>query len=1242
MFWRFGGYANISTLDTILDKPDVTLEELLDESDLIQELKQHNTKLIEYLRDENVLRRLLEYVVAPKLSESDNEDADAESNEARGSSAQHRDGDEKSKGKSREQIKSLEDREKEEKTRLKYAYVACEVLSSETWSISEALMENQQHLRTFWSFMKHQPPLDPLQAGYFTKVNETLLDKKTEEMLEFFKSLGDIVPSMLQHVDCPMVMDLLLKIISLEKADGGQGIVDVSVPVDFIRNPKYAPRDHRRLTFPCSGQWLQSQSLIPKLLSYLSAEHSPATQTSGGDFLKAIITISANASQNEQSCIGPNDLTRQLVSEPCIQSLISNMLRGGNPLTVGVGIVIEVIRKNNSDYDPDVGAGADSIPSSRDPIYLGTLLRLFAKHVPDYMDLILSPNHTVINGDGTSIVKRKELRAAFGEKIEPLGFDRFKTCELMAELLHCSNMGLLNERGSERFVKERDQERERLKKESDRPEGREALSEAEFKEDSNGVQNGASPSALGSGSSDEIRRLEVQNGGEEDGFEDVSVSGVLNEDVKDDFDEKPDAEAGLQESQVQSIDQPMQQKSPEEDEFVDEPLSSPRIEPRAKDQAVEKDISSLLAPSTSEKEPLSPTSSGLTDRVSGLDLDNDTIMTSPPPSEPGEDDLKSEHAFVTPNPSTNHKTDGKIDHDLISSGEQAVADQHTTKPVIITTDSIQVISPHPDDKPAPLFAGRSHSATLSSEHTRFAQDPGQEAIGDDSQGTVDTTHGEEGDSGRSILMRGHESGFEPHIETDVDGSPVVGDFLKMMFVEHRVVPTILDFFFRFPWNNFLHNVVYDVVQQVFNGPMERGYNRNLAIDLFETGRITERIVEGQQRSDKAQAETNMRLGYMGHLTLIAEEVVKFSERHPPELLSQSVLEKVSNHEWINYVEQTLAETRERDNAILGGVRPDLAVGPRQAVINAVNAAQGFGSGASNALANAGLTGGNGQGLDSVDLANSASASSGGFNLTGGSLLSGFGSGSSDEEDEEMEEGEDDEGTRSHGTGSEQISHYINPSIYNVDKTASTPTDSSDAPPNAPPPPPPLNILPSRARRQLAARLALHKKTISAAPEQGSTLTGVNNAEDLQSEAGHEPFAVSSPSNMDDIDVSPIPQYYHHEDRFVTKTISDLFEQSSSSSSSGSEDNDDDDDDLAQTGSSKALGPRRPSTTEAQVRSALEADDEDEDEEGEVVDFGKQEEEEEEEEEDEREGLVEIRKPRRGDLLETHEAGGGTV
>lgn len=236
MFWRFGGYAQLSSLDSILDKPDVTVEELLDESDLIQELKQQNSKLIEYLRDENVLERLLRYVTAPKPAPSPDEVAGGEG-ESKNRSASREGFFGKVAGKARSASITKSDagdpdESKEEKQRMKYAYVSCEILSSEVWSISEAVLENQDNLRNFWNYIKQPAPLDAVQAGYFTKVNESLLDRKMEEMLEFFKSIDNVVPDMLQHVDCPMIMDLLLKIISLEKSEGGQGIVDVSLSTD--------------------------------------------------------------------------------------------------------------------------------------------------------------------------------------------------------------------------------------------------------------------------------------------------------------------------------------------------------------------------------------------------------------------------------------------------------------------------------------------------------------------------------------------------------------------------------------------------------------------------------------------------------------------------------------------------------------------------------------------------------------------------------------------------------------------------------------------------------------------------------------------------------------------------------------------------------------------------------------------------------------------------------------------------
>lgn len=756
---------------------------------------------------------------------------------------------------------------------------------------------------------------------------------------------------------------------------------------------------------------------MPRLLAFLEKDNAPGTQTSAGDFIKAIVTISANASQNEQSCIGPNNLTRQLVSEACIENLLSNMLRGGNPLTVGVGMIIEVIRKNNSDYDPDVGAGPDSVPSSNDPIYLGTLLRCFAKRVPDFMGLLLSPTHAVADGNSQIIIKRKELGVAFGNKIEPLGFDRFKTCELMAELLHCSNMGLLNERGSEAFVRQRDEERERLKAEGALAPRIPTSAVTEFSEDSTNFANGVSPLGLNT-EPEENHKLQVQNSAEDDGYEDVGNSADLAdaEDIKDDFDEKEERspfDTESEHTQIPNLLKPGKPRLDLDEDFVDEPLTSPRLEAVDEKEAkmAEAEVPEPLepkSPSKSDPQPESPTS-GLASGVNELAVNEDTAMTDHEATETP----KNQHAQA---PTTSEPPS----HSTSAEAPPLPHRERHLDPMSPEYENLRGISAHPEDKPPPLFASRVDQP--SEDAPRQAD---EETSGIDSQQTNDTTHGEEGDSSRSVLMSGNDQSFTPQFEYDVGGQPMVGDFLKMMFVEHHVVPTILvccaggyrftgdllilstlqDFFFRFPWNNFLHNVVYDVVQQVFNGPMDRGYNRTLAIDLFQTGRVTERIVEGQAQSDDAQAKNNMRLGYMGHLTLVAEEVVKFSDRHPPELLSQVVLEKVTSHQWSEYVENTLSETRERDNAILGGVRPDMSLGPRQAVLNAVNAAHGFGQGASSALANAGLNGN--PGLDSMDLASNGSGTSpGGFGgLSSGSLLSGFGS-SSDEEDEEMEEIDD--------------------------------------------------------------------------------------------------------------------------------------------------------------------------------------------------------------------------------------------
>ncbi|KAI1419594.1 SAPS-domain-containing protein [Xylaria sp. FL1777] len=986
MFWRFGGYANISTIDTILDKPDFLLEDLLDESDLIQELKQHNTKLLEYLRQDSVLSKLLDYVVAPTLEPVENPADDHHD----------RDDDVTKKGRSlglpfgrpRASSRTTSDGIDEDevgKKRNRYAYVAAEVLSSDNWSIYESLMENRELLANFWSFLTLPAPLDPLQASYFTKVNESLFDKKTHDMLHLLRSLDGAVPNMLRHVDCPMIMDLLLKIISLERTEDGQGIVE----------------------------WLYTKDVIPALLFFLGPEHSWATQTAAGDFIKAIITVSANASQNEQACIGPNELTRQLVSRPCVEKIINYMLGGGNPLTVGVGIIIEVIRKNNSDYDPDVGGDANAQPSSRDPIYLGTLLRLFAEHVPDFMSLVLN-----------APAQKQRLDSTFGDKIEPLGFDRFKTCELMAELLHCSNMALLNEVGSEQVIARRDEERCRL-----RLVGRLTATRGEETHSSEDLTMRSRHS-----SSDDNRRLEVTNASDDDGFEEVTPSGEMTEDTSHEFvkaeDEIPVATSAC------FLDK-------DDDEFVDEPLSSPRL--RVQDENIDRhhfEIPELMVA------PLSPRKLAAKESESSL-------------AELGPGAASGEHSTatgITIRASTSNEVasttrDGSS---VPNSGVQTGVIEVTREELAKVTSSVgDAVTAEPAKiDPVPISKNPSTNVSQTTQLPSAAQDTETNSSPKDNQPPGDSQ------ATQSAAL----------IATAEQPEPVVGDFLKMQFVENNVVPTILSFFFRYPWNNFLHNVVYDIVQQVFNGPMDRGFNPMLAISLFEAADITNAIINGQTSSERSQTQSKTRMGFMGHLTLIAEEVVKFTERNPPELLSDLVLDRVMSQDWINYVEGALAETRERDNAILGGVRPEVALSNRPQMggnlggmgLSSLGLGGGQGGG-SNALAEAGLNGGG----NTLDMADHGSGSSlGPFSISSG-LLSGSGFGSSSDEDEdEAEENEED----------------VNNEFRAYTDQLNASSSSADPPsiPPPPPPPPPLNIPPSRARLQLAARLAMHQKSTTSA------------------------------------------------------------------------------------------------------------------------------------------------------------------
>lgn len=447
---------------------------------------------------------------------------------------------------------------------------------------------------------------------------------------------------------------------------------------------------------------------------------------------------------NDTSCIGPNNLTRELVSEPSINTLIAEMLKGGNPLTVGVEIIIEVIRKNNSDYDESIGA--ESSPSGRDPVYLGTLLRIFASRIPDFMKLIMNQSTFVTKEDGTKVEIKRELKAAFGGTIEPLGFDRFKTCELMAELLHCSNMALLNQRGSHQYIKERDKERERLQQEAD----------AEAEQSNLDISFAASndfPDTL------DINRkmLEVQNGDahSDEEFEEVAMSTELP--AKTESTER--AKEVLETSKDELLTTPSALGFEEvSKDFVEEPLEltgppPPEIAPLAPKKGVLSPIPADVEAARLKAESGADTAKETIDEVIST-LESLDIKAPLPLSE---DSKVSEKPKEVDSPTSIPKSPAPL-------ATGATVERLNAELPPLPIELQQAPSSHPPPVPDAPSAGPDASSF----------------------------EGEQDDLKSLMKMRSDTYGhYGPIIEDDLDGGPLIGDYLKMMFVEHNVVPTIL-------------------------------------------------------------------------------------------------------------------------------------------------------------------------------------------------------------------------------------------------------------------------------------------------------------------------------------------------------------------------------------------------------------------------------------------------------------------
>ncbi|NXH63988.1 PP6R2 phosphatase, partial [Rhabdornis inornatus] len=163
---------------------------------------------------------------------------------------------------------------------------------------------------------------------------------------------------------------------------------------------------------------------------------------------------------------------------------------------------------------------------------------------------------------------------------------------------------------------------------------------------------------------------------------------------------------------------------------------------------------------------------------------------------------------------------------------------------------------------------------------------------------------------------------------------------------------LLDLFFKYTWNNFLHfqvelsiaAILSHSLQEGKGSPGEQGSKEDAAAGgagaveppgppeappgatqnvmvthLFQKCCLVQRILDAWEANDKIQAEGGRRRGNMGHLTRIANAVVHNMEKGPMQAQISDFIKELPEDcrgRWESFVEETLTETNRRNTVDL--------------------------------------------------------------------------------------------------------------------------------------------------------------------------------------------------------------------------------------------------------------------------------------------------------------------------------------
>ncbi|CAH2319193.1 serine threonine- phosphatase 6 regulatory subunit 1 isoform X1 [Pelobates cultripes] len=153
--------------------------------------------------------------------------------------------------------------------------------------------------------------------------------------------------------------------------------------------------------------------------------------------------------------------------------------------------------------------------------------------------------------------------------------------------------------------------------------------------------------------------------------------------------------------------------------------------------------------------------------------------------------------------------------------------------------------------------------------------------------------------------------------------------LNQELIDLDTLNVILDLYFKYVYNNFLHSQVELCINTILNSaPIEETNETDEQVNplvkyLLQKCRLFHRTLSAWEENEKEQSEGGRRKGFMGHLTKIANALVQSSEKGPNVNLVIQLIKDLTEEEqekWDNFISGSLTDTNKKNTVDLVNTR----------------------------------------------------------------------------------------------------------------------------------------------------------------------------------------------------------------------------------------------------------------------------------------------------------------------------------